>query len=45
MCILICIEIYSMFDLFVELENRCIMAGLTYVLEEKEHTSGEHSFN
>jgi hypothetical protein len=45
MCILICTEIYSMFDLFVELENRCIMAALTYVLEEKEHTSGEHSFN
>jgi hypothetical protein len=40
----ICIEIYSMFDLYVDLENRCIMAPLTYVLEEKEHTTGEHSF-
>ena len=32
---------------FVELENRCIMAALPYVLGEKsthKHTSGEHFF-
>ena len=43
----VCTEIYSMFNLFVELENRCIMAALPYVLEDKsthKHTSGEHSF-